>query len=386
MGRIFIDSIEVFSCLGGDLLHGISDFDVFHITGGLSYQCGPRCGQPSDDEILALYEVLTRPYWSRLWIVQEIRLAEKVTFWCGKVCLKRHDLLKGHKWMMQNHGEVRWNVLAKQSMHGLQTGFVSMDSLLGGMVARGTSDLFTVMEDYWRKECADERDKIFGVQALVDPSQRLHVDYTRDMNSLVHEVLGITLGYTIPPSEFDISMSRDSPKWKHNQILDQITALYNNLCQRPSIHDPARALYWAYGVTTLSNCAYQHFSLRTFRQAAEREAKIDDESWENIWQAVVDHAELPKQKGLALALQFLSCRMVGNVRAIRWNGHGGNALMLLVDDMINDTAAKLGFQRTTGRFVNCWFHPEEGGFPDIAFERALGASRASGSQQWGWRW
>lgn len=45
-----------------------------------------------DDAIAALVDIFNRPYWSRIWIIQELLLASVVQFWCGQLTISEPEL------------------------------------------------------------------------------------------------------------------------------------------------------------------------------------------------------------------------------------------------------------------------------------------------------
>ncbi|KAH7410600.1 heterokaryon incompatibility protein-domain-containing protein [Cadophora sp. MPI-SDFR-AT-0126] len=140
--------------------------------------------------------VCRNPYWSRLWVIQEVGLAQKLV-----VCT--------------NLGTRPWNKLVDRvcSPKG------SLDaSLIEKLEAKrrgrhGSSNaLVTLLMDFQYAECAEVRDKVFGLLGLAHDCQdgSIIVDYNVDIFELYVEVIGFFCRKRLMPSgatnELDISM------------------------------------------------------------------------------------------------------------------------------------------------------------------------------------
>jgi hypothetical protein len=121
----------------------------------------------------AIVALLERPYWGRLWIVQEILLARGIRVLCGQQSLLWHTLnsfvdvlteisqLPGAHESYDKMRQARgFDIIAERDSH---------ESASGEVVSRGLKmPLTRVITNFGQQECADVRDKIFGCLGLVD--------------------------------------------------------------------------------------------------------------------------------------------------------------------------------------------------------------------------
>ncbi|KAI1354028.1 hypothetical protein F5Y01DRAFT_322287 [Xylaria sp. FL0043] len=114
MGRIYSSAISVYAWLGPaadqsdeviDLLHRLHDHNLLNMEGrnevvAQFYEHGLA---------ESLFELCGRPYWRRIWIVQEVALARDVIFHCGTrkiACSILDGVCSG--WPLQTSGDSAW--------------------------------------------------------------------------------------------------------------------------------------------------------------------------------------------------------------------------------------------------------------------------------------
>lgn len=194
--------------------------------------------------LLAVSDLLTREYWTRLWIVQEVVYARKLFFLCGShvhrfgkdpkamnaevwiqslsqalkwsredlETLETNQFDEGTKattarpWtqhMMQAPEKDKVEVEAPQTTdtrgdreRGLMYILLQTLGLLGDHLfmvetrqeggAGYILSFDTVAAHAWR-QCRDPRDKVFGLQALVAPSRRVEIDYRKSAKQVFEE-------------------------------------------------------------------------------------------------------------------------------------------------------------------------------------------------------
>ena len=123
----------------------------------------------------ALANLLERPYWRRVWIVQEVVLAEKLRLQCG-------------------HDEARWAGLAnlldprgRQRVFEPRAAEQTIESVRSGLrrthQLRGCR-LQEVLEATRNSLCTDPRDRVYGLLGIADDVDggRLEVDYSGEPN------------------------------------------------------------------------------------------------------------------------------------------------------------------------------------------------------------
>jgi hypothetical protein len=148
----------------------------------------------SDNELQAILDVFARPYWSRLWIVQEIHLASKLTLALGAF---------EHRLSTQIGDEHCYHHLAeaiRQTLDSRDPEFDDSDvyqamSMLGeyewSRKYHGTGTYLTlrnVLVFHSLQHCSDPRDKVFGVLNLIDPKKRISVDYNKSTEQVYDEL------------------------------------------------------------------------------------------------------------------------------------------------------------------------------------------------------
>lgn len=94
MNTIYVNAAEVFVCLGEDTID--SDMAMTYVAN----QSGRPLRQRgagfyplwSTAQGSALQSLFQRPYWTRIWIIQELLHAEKIQVWCGSKVLNANGL------------------------------------------------------------------------------------------------------------------------------------------------------------------------------------------------------------------------------------------------------------------------------------------------------
>jgi hypothetical protein len=173
-----------------------------------------------DDLILAceaVISVLNRPYWERTWIVQEFILARRIMFYCGSMVVDLDDFAlfydKLELYAIYRSTPELWNNTTESTSgtFGLDTSPLthsteeldrrlkdfasqlrqSAYSLLMDRRRLGYMDhskhLWSIILSHSKTRCEDPRDKIFAVQALLDPKldERVRVDYAMSAEDLL---------------------------------------------------------------------------------------------------------------------------------------------------------------------------------------------------------
>jgi hypothetical protein len=144
----------------------------------------------------AIQHLFSRPYWSRLWVIQEVKLARDIYVLCGRKKTPWH-LLKGF-------------VEQQAGRKGIRSGLISLDAALlvlghGIRYVRDTHPMFVNEYEYNRgshqrlrqniymychSQCTDPRDKIYAFKGLLGEDNRSSsaIQMTVDYNKTVEEV------------------------------------------------------------------------------------------------------------------------------------------------------------------------------------------------------
>lgn len=124
----------------------------------------------SEQEDMALKFFFYAPLWSRLWVIQQLLLAQEVTILYGFSTVPWGNLLMYCKHSRRD----QWNAECFPDKFNW-----FMDNARA-MRSRWSSDRyrpFYIIDRFGLNKCVDARDKIYGFQALFDPEQRVVVDY-----------------------------------------------------------------------------------------------------------------------------------------------------------------------------------------------------------------
>lgn len=115
-------------------------------------------------------------YWKRLWIVQELRLAQKICLWLDDVLWPAETLLS------KIQEDIEWVTATGRSELRL------IQSLLQPRDEQGQLTLVQALRSFASGGCADRRDKLFGLQAMVLPEERIPADYSMPVGMVLYEV------------------------------------------------------------------------------------------------------------------------------------------------------------------------------------------------------
>lgn len=153
------------------------------------------------DDLNAVLRMFARPYWSRVWIVQELYHAKRFRLLCGSsgIRLRRQEAGKLFT--------VTWNLCTEQlkqtspsELRDLSSQAFQTALLLGKIFQHGHCNEESRESIDWRgalmlsvkRGCQEFHDLVFGIQTLFDPSIRINVDYNLT-NAELYDALVKTL-------------------------------------------------------------------------------------------------------------------------------------------------------------------------------------------------
>ncbi|KAF7507391.1 hypothetical protein GJ744_010450 [Endocarpon pusillum] len=134
----------------------------------------------------ALQALLSNPYWSRAWIVQEIILAPRAKIVCGPYSIDYVVEKKGL--LLQPHSREACG-FRKETQHFFDLVYMHAQAQLHTPWNR--QGLWRLQDaiQFVKSEARDVRDKVFALQGLVRPDQRIRVDYTLSKEELFQNLL-----------------------------------------------------------------------------------------------------------------------------------------------------------------------------------------------------
>lgn len=134
----------------------------------------------------ALVRIFHRPWFRRIWVIQEAAVASCVTVHCGTLTVTWEDLVRACKCQIRSE-DVRYGHNALEAIDKTRRGRL-----------QGGNDLYDICFMSYRFQCTDPRDKIYAVAGLVNQSledtKPLLVDYESDIEEIYHRnAVGIML-------------------------------------------------------------------------------------------------------------------------------------------------------------------------------------------------
>lgn len=149
----------------------------------------------------ALPDVVQRPYWNRLWIIQEISLATEVFVWCGERRLVWTDFLDGieslktpeHDRILQAINEISTSRVAAP-MGSIRFSQLSMNSTSPGTDSRRGSislKLVDLVKQFKDHKCEDDRDRIYGLVSIAADGAKVEIDYHKTIAEVMIDLVNI---------------------------------------------------------------------------------------------------------------------------------------------------------------------------------------------------
>ncbi|KAL2277951.1 hypothetical protein FJTKL_15079 [Diaporthe vaccinii] len=138
----------------------------------------------------AIRDLCQRPYWRRMWVIQEIIHATRLTVWCGS---QRVD------WPVLDRLYLTIKTIDEENRlayHEFVTDVLRSPAFV--MVWQRahwrhpetpTPKLQTLIETFQGWECTDLRDKVYALVSMADQETAVLPDYSRSARQIYHDVL-----------------------------------------------------------------------------------------------------------------------------------------------------------------------------------------------------
>jgi hypothetical protein len=142
----------------------------------------------------AIYTLLTRQYWKRLWIIQEFLMAGDFIIQCGDKICERLRITLIMQWVEISRpiiaetetiiGNIRKSVLARllhQRYERDPWGAMKVGTI---KIRPRPTDLFRLYQEHHGAECQNQRDKVFGLHSLGLACYRraVPIDYNKSLS------------------------------------------------------------------------------------------------------------------------------------------------------------------------------------------------------------
>lgn len=149
-------------------------------------QCLLASGNELSSEGL-LAEIFGRPYWRRIWIVQEVLLAWEERLLCGLFeCLlptEHSGVMQLFLAYLEDCSRSHWPVTTSENISAaiqmLRHCYVS---------GHQSSELVDVLTMHIDRLCTDPRNKVFGLQSCVRPGEQVVIDYSLEAENVFTRV------------------------------------------------------------------------------------------------------------------------------------------------------------------------------------------------------
>lgn len=208
MGLIYENADSVLVWLGLATLYSPVGMEIlrYFINEKRPQSCPVWQRRPQSLVHQGLQDIMTRPWFERMWVVQEVGRSQRAVLSCGR------DRIE---WESNNFSVVRRfvrmikyaEILPEWTQLGLDT--VNMRPLLEmldfqdahqfskpwGSCSRSSPDLLDLAYNMRYKKCSDPRDKIFGIWGLVDYLDHLEgfkVDYSMTVKEVFQELARVS--------------------------------------------------------------------------------------------------------------------------------------------------------------------------------------------------
>lgn len=149
-------------------------------------------------ELQAMKELIARPYWKRLWIIQEVAVASRIRIQCGTAYTTwkhfsafREEFLFGNSPCCNNNGT---GLLLHKDFGRSQTEFADcytvfwLDEMHTSYHGDG-SRLLILLEMSEGFQCSDVRDKVYGLAGLATDGASVVIDYSRSPSDLFIDLI-----------------------------------------------------------------------------------------------------------------------------------------------------------------------------------------------------
>jgi len=160
MATIYAKAAEVLIWLGTEADGSDEAMEAINFGSLSTHHCGSQAQ--------ALFQ---RPYWGRLWILQEILMAQNILVLCGNKSFSWKKLESLFIPRMSDAGVWTYPV----RIHDIALSLIKEKASFEGADQR----LSYVLETFARLRCEDIRDKVYGLLSLVRNSGAIPVDYSK---------------------------------------------------------------------------------------------------------------------------------------------------------------------------------------------------------------
>lgn len=191
MKQIYVNASEVYIWLGCEADNSGLAMDYIAKKG--TRKLRPRGPGFSDiwnrEEGRALCHLCERPYWERMWIIQEIVHAEKIAVWCGAKSFE-WGMLESLYQTLKILEDTHWIMHHKFANQVFQSPAAIMvwQRAHWRHSQTPTPSLQTLIEVFYKWKCTDVRDKVYALVSMANPDTAIIPDYSRSARQVYSAV------------------------------------------------------------------------------------------------------------------------------------------------------------------------------------------------------
>ena len=133
-------------------------------------------------------QLFLQPYWSRIWVVQEVVLARQVWLLCGNEKTMWDDLMTA----FNDFADGKWERTEPEQETEARSRFLRFTRARESIV-NGRLDLLELAESFRQHNCVDPRDRLNGLRGLANNGRFCRVDYDQTTPRVLLDALRLHL-------------------------------------------------------------------------------------------------------------------------------------------------------------------------------------------------
>ncbi|KAE9382181.1 HET-domain-containing protein [Stipitochalara longipes BDJ] len=152
------------------------EFDLEDPDGGPVARDTWRSSRNDNSRLEALHALCHRPYWTRIWIIQEVTLARNIQIYSGDKQAE-WDMLKEHISALNKEAHIRRHSVdelsddesdAPKTVDDICRSQCYTILKYGAAGVGNKRPLISLLQNYWRNFCKNPRDKVYGLLSLAN--------------------------------------------------------------------------------------------------------------------------------------------------------------------------------------------------------------------------
>jgi hypothetical protein len=198
MGSVYETASKVIAWLGEESEDSNLAFDAFEaLPKGEELHWDPEKNQHFEDQFLqreyisAMKQILRRPWWHRLWTAQESILGPILEFTCGHRCISAKPLFAlANSWFEHRRSCCSGYLRKNFDLNGFSNSMLFIDDLRSDRRKKSEHELLYLLRRHRSRECADPRDKIYGLLGLCPDREKSFIipDYSAPISQVYEDV------------------------------------------------------------------------------------------------------------------------------------------------------------------------------------------------------